>query len=186
MTILGTLQEYGEALPGLRAARRAGRLVPFVGAGISRPHCRSWPDFIDALYKGFGETPAIRWDSANSEDLYRAADRVAAWLRLRPLDERGKLLRAALLDPAAKGLPAQALALSSFAWPLIITTNYDAVLPESYRRHIERSIRILGRSAPDCAEVVRALDALDGVHVRGRPKVLGWTAPRHRVPKLGL
>src|SRR4051794_6166793 len=101
MAILGTVQEYGEALPGLRAARRAGRLVPFVGAGISRPHCRSWPDFVDALYEGFGETPAIRSDGANPESLYRAADRVAAWLRLRPLDERGKLLRAALTDPAA-------------------------------------------------------------------------------------
>ena len=43
MAMVGKLQDFSDSLPGLRAARRAGRLVPFVGAGISRPRCRSWP-----------------------------------------------------------------------------------------------------------------------------------------------
>jgi hypothetical protein len=49
MTTLGTLKNFDEALPGLRVAQHRGRLVPFVGAGISRPHYRGWPQFIDGL-----------------------------------------------------------------------------------------------------------------------------------------
>ncbi|MBI0537735.1 SIR2 family protein [Roseomonas sp. KE2513] len=155
------MQELGEALPGLQAAREAGRLVPFVGAGLSRPHCRAWPQFIEALYDGFGVTAAERIADVNPENLYRVADRVAAWLRLLPDEERQRRLREALHDPASPNLPAQAVALASFAWPLVITTNYDDVVPLSFRQCQTETPRLLGRSAQDCIQVVRSLDALD-------------------------
>ena len=162
MTPFGTLGQLDEALPGLWAAREAGRLVPFVGAGLSRPHCRSWPDFVGALYGAFGATMSASASGSDSEALYRSADRVASWLRLLPAEERRTMLRKALHDPASPDLPSQALALASFAWPLVVTTNYDDVLPRSLRqRHPNKDLRVLGRSAPDCAQVVRSLDALD-------------------------
>ena len=162
---IGKLQELDRVLPGLIAARRGGRLVPFVGAGISRPHCRSWPQFIEELYRGFGETTAAVHPGNDSEGLYRAADRVAAWLRLRPPKERLALFRMALQNPDQPGLPDQALALASFQWPLVITTNYDDVVPRAFREHHGQhqvgNIGILGRPRDDCARVVRSLDVLD-------------------------
>ncbi len=161
MAMLSTLKNFDEALPGLRVAQHLGRLVPFVGAGISRPHCRSWPQFIDALYQTFGATPGGQGSGSDPESLYRTADRVAAWLRLLPADDRRARLRAALHDPVALNLPPQALALASFAWPLIITTNYDDLIPHSLYQHFRRNVRIFGRSAEHCVQVVRALDTLD-------------------------
>jgi hypothetical protein len=162
---IGKLQELDRVLPGLVAARRGGRLVPFVGAGISRPHCRSWPQFIEELYRGFGEIAAPALVANNPESLYRAADRVAAWLRLRPPAERLALFRGALQNPDQPGLPDQALALASFEWPLVITTNYDDVVPRAFRQrhtqYLAENIGILGRSRDDCARVVRSLDVLD-------------------------
>lgn len=161
----GRVQEFQEVLPSLRAARRGGRLVPFVGAGLSRPHCRGWPQFIEALYRGFDAAPVPTLAATDPESLYRTADRVAAWLRLRPADERLALLRQALHDPGNWDLPPQALALASFDWPLVITTNYDDVMPRAFRRRrpddAAGEVAILGRSRDDCARVVRSLDVLD-------------------------
>ena len=156
-----------EALPGLCTARDAGRLVPFLGSGISHPYCRSWKGFIKALADQLGDGPstssAIEAAPANPEVLYRIADRLAAWLRLRPLAERRTILIEALRDPlkAEFGLPAQAVALARHYWPLIITSNYDDVVPVTMRRRFgDVSIRIRGRSPQDCTEVVRMLDVL--------------------------
>ncbi|MEJ1937744.1 SIR2 family protein, partial [Nostoc sp. NIES-2111] len=99
------------------------------------------------------------------EGLYRAADRVAAWLRLLSRsDRRTKLLRA-LHDRTPPEPPEQAKALASAAWPLILTTNYDEVVPLAYHRNAigveERSLLLLGRSHEHCAQVVRSLDTLE-------------------------
>jgi hypothetical protein len=159
------MRDFAEVLPSLRAARRAGRLVPFLGAGISRPQCRGWPDFIQTLYRIFNEASATAVRSDDPEGLYRAADRVAAWLRLRSSKDRQDILRRALHDRTPPEPPEQAQALASFAWPLILTTNYDEVIPLAYQRNAigmeERSLLLLGRSHEDCAQVVRSLDTLE-------------------------
>ncbi|MBP0447317.1 hypothetical protein J8J14_21330 [Roseomonas sp. SSH11] len=162
MTVLGTTKELEEVLPGLHAAREAGRLVPFVGAGLSRPHCRSWLQFIDALYAEFGVGAASVPGGADPEGLYRVADRVAAWLRLLPAEERRRRIRAALHAPTFPALPPQAVVLASFSWPLVVTTNYDDVVPRALRQQWrEKQPRLLGRSPQDCVQVLRSLDALD-------------------------
>lgn len=157
-----TLHKFDKVLPGLRALREAGRLVPFVGAGMSCPYCRRWPDFIEALFAGFGESSPIKVSGDDPETLYRAADRVAAWLRLKPAEERRQRLENALCEKTAAGmLPPQAEALSVGAWPLIMTTNYDDVIPQAVKKGRGRDPHILGRSAQDCAQVVRSLETLD-------------------------
>lgn len=165
MSGAGRVQSFQDVLPSLRAARGGGRLVPFVGAGLSRPHCRGWPQFIEALYRSFDGAPAPTLSTADPDSLYRAADRVAAWLRLRPAEERLSLLRRALHDPDVSDLPPQAVALASFDWPLVITSNYDDIVPRAFRRHrpddTAGGVAILGRSRDDCARVVRSLDVLD-------------------------
>ncbi len=155
------LRQFGDALPGLRALREAGRLVPFVGAGLSRPYSRRWPDFIAELFEGFGESSPIKISDDDPETLYRAADRVAAWLRLKPANNRRDRLEDALRDPSAQMLPAQAEALGAGAWPLIITTNYDDVVSQAVKKGRDRDPHILGRSAQDCAQVVRSLETLE-------------------------
>lgn len=160
MAAIGSVQEFSDALPGLRAARDSGHLVPFVGAGVSRPYCRTWPQFVGGLFESFGEGQPEGLSSGDTERLYREADRVAAWMRLLPARERQAKLQAALHDPAVAELPRQALALAAFPWRLVITTNYDDVLARS--RAVENVVppRILGRSAPDSVLVVRSLDSL--------------------------
>lgn len=159
------MRDFDEVLPSFRAARRAGKLVPFLGAGISRPECRGWPDFIQALYREFDESPGTAVRGDDPEGLYRAADRVAAWLRLLSPSERQAKLRQALHHQTPPKLSDQAKALAEFVWPLILTTNYDEVVPLAYRRNAvgtkERPLLLLGRSPEDCAQVVRSLEALE-------------------------
>ena len=154
------LRKFGEVLPGLSALREGGRLVPFVGAGLSLPYSSRWPDFIKALFAGFGEQSPIEFSGDDPETLYRAADRVAAWLRLKPAGERRRLLENALRGPSAQMLPPQAEALGAGNWPLIMTTNYDDVVPRAVKKGRDRDPHILGRSAQDCAQVVRSLETL--------------------------
>lgn len=176
------MRNFGEVLPSLRAARRAGRLVPFVGAGISRPECRGWPDFIQALYRMFDEAPGIAISGDDPEGLYRAADRVAAWLRLRSPAERRGILHQALHDRTPPEPPTQAKALASVAWPLVLTTNYDEVMPLAYHKNAigaeEGSLLLLGRSPEDCAQVVRSLDTLEAPIVWYLQGYVGGEAPR--------
>lgn len=155
------IQNFGDVLAALHAAQEAGRLVPFVGAGISRPRCKSWPDFIDALFRRFGTAADAPLSGDNPEQLYRAADRVAAWLRLLPPEERCSRLREALIEQEATDVPPQALALASFTWPLVITSNYDGIVPRALRQRHGREIRVLGRSQQDCVQVLRSLDMIE-------------------------
>jgi hypothetical protein len=46
-SIIGT--EFQTVLPRLVCAYEQGRLVPFVGAGVSVPACRLWQPFVDHL-----------------------------------------------------------------------------------------------------------------------------------------
>ncbi|WP_198370410.1 SIR2 family NAD-dependent protein deacylase [Roseomonas rosulenta] len=158
------MRDFDEVLPSLRAARRAGKLVPFLGAGISRPECRGWPDFIQALYREFDESPGTAVRGDDPEGLYRAADRVAAWLRLRSSKDRQDILQQALHARTPPEPPDQAKALAEFVWPLILTTNYDEVVPRAYSQNPAKeknlSPLLLGRSPEDCAQVVRSLDTL--------------------------
>lgn len=151
-----------DALPGIWAARSAGRLVPFVGAGLSRPYCRGWPYFVAAVAAEC-KIESSGFDINQGPDaLYRIADRAAAVLRLQPMTKRREILARALSDPTTDRLPDQAEALARHPWPLIVTTNYDDILP-----HLMHSRRpeVHGRSRDDCIAIARSLD------IFGDPKI---------------
>lgn len=179
--------ELEDAFPGLISARRAGTLVPFVGAGMSMDYCKGWVAFIQDLCKQFGhenlaQSLATEVGKDNHEPkpgaevLYRVADRVASLLRLRPAEERRRALAKALRSSSPK-LPPQLTELTKVSWPLIVTTNYDDLIVASIRRANESRARtlpeprVLARGHKDCIDVVRSLDILQQPivwHVQGQ------------------
>jgi hypothetical protein len=184
----------------LKAIAGVGKLVPFVGAGLSRPLCRGWVDFLDKLSAGLGIGGTVPQLSRNQDDLYRIADRAAFALRLLPEDQQRKSLAEALLceENCSTGhsLPRQAAALAEGYWPIIITTNYDDVLLAALHAKQERNqvgladdqglfhpIWLLGRSQADCETILRALDANHPRmiwHIQGN---VGSVLPE-RIPRL--
>ena len=161
------------ATPWIAEARRAGTLVPFLGAGMSMPNCKGWKAFIQDLCNEFNYAELAATlaapEGVPAERLYQVADRVASRLRLLPPGERQALLVKALRQEPAKA-PPQLEALTKVDWPLIITTNYDDLIVGAIRDrlgcdhpgHDARLPEERGRSERDCADVVRSLD---GLHV---------------------
>lgn len=160
----------------LRGIAAVGKLVPFAGAGLSRPVCRGWVEFLDKLSAGLGVGVAVPQVSRNQDDLYRIADRAAFALRLLPDEQqRNRLVKALFCEENCttnQSLPRQAAALARGYWPIIITTNYDDILLAAL--HAEQDldqtgpaggqdlfypILLLGRSQADCETVLRTLDA---------------------------
>jgi hypothetical protein len=162
-------QALDDVISGLRAARQNGRLVPFVGAGVSRPYCNSWKGFIQALGQSLDAGPdlltAATAPDASPEEMNRVADRLTAWLRLHSPERQREFLRGALRSPQPGPqpddfLPPQAKALVAHSWPLIITSNYDDILPLAIERRSNKRPVVLGRSPQDCVRVVRSMDTL--------------------------
>ena len=164
-----------------------GRLVPFIGSGMSRPACEAWPTFVDRLeeqvrasdrpktarcdgegceigkLKGVHEGPAkmrssCRDGSGDRSDLIRRADAAMRALRL-----RGRVARAvgrALYESVRPGeVPQQTEALAKLFWPLVCTTNYDDLYLQGVSTAAgHRSIRdVFGRSHDDCRRVLQHL-----------------------------
>jgi hypothetical protein len=146
--------DLDQALPGLRATREAGKLVPFVGLGVSRPFCRDWAGFITKLASDYGSGQPL--NDHNPDGLARAGDRVAARLSLEdPLPRYNRILTA-LREGGV--LPPQSVALVAGYWPLMITTNYDDLLVVAAQTEKIPAPHVLGRSQADCAKVVRSLE----------------------------
>jgi hypothetical protein len=156
---------FDELLPHLVAAYERGRLVPFIGSGLSMPVCPSWKVFVEALELAVGAGAAqIDGAASDSESLIRRANLASRALRLRDPDGFAKVVERALgverSDP-----PPQTVALARLWWPLVMTTNYDNCFVTAQRRswfgrhaqHGERPIEIVGRSPFDCQRVLASL-----------------------------
>ena len=188
-------QPLDSVISGLRAARQNGRLVPFVGAGVSRPYCNSWKGFIqtlgESLLADLDLLRAATAPNASPEEMNRVADRLTAWLRLHSVNRQREFLRNALRSPQpgpADLLPLQAEALVANSWPLIITSNYDDILPVAIERRSKKHPVVLGRSSQDCVQVVRAMDTLQSPivwYVQGHvPGVVPPTAAMPDSPQI--
>ena len=69
--------DFETVLPRLAATYENGRLVPFIGAGMSRPTCTDWPGLVAKLESEAGIAPG--------EGLTGAADAV-----INPARSRGR------------------------------------------------------------------------------------------------
>jgi len=150
-------------LDELTMAYHRGRLVPFIGAGMSIDVCPGWDDFVAALERDADLPGRPQMDPTS-----RAA-RAVRRMRLDPNKSLVHGVRSALTTKPAPP-PGQTLALAAVHWPLVLTTNYDdlymaaahkAILASGRRREAEIEkqvpIELLGRSRADCQRVLTSL-----------------------------
>jgi hypothetical protein len=175
---------YERLIDELRYEYGTGRLVPFLGSGMSRPVCRDWPGMITKLEQIAARavapdpsptpTDASKSDPDDLELTRRAARALEQLRREGGADRVADAVREALLE-SDQGSPTKPTAtLARFQWPLVLTTNYDdlyvaAVHEEFLRTRIgtrkntsdaERRtppVEVVGRSEADCQRILSAL-----------------------------
>src|SRR5215472_13174380 len=72
---------FEEILPRLIVAYEAGRLVPFIGLGMSRKNCADWAGMVGGLEESAKIKGSPLTDKTPPEDLIRRADRAIRTLR---------------------------------------------------------------------------------------------------------
>ncbi len=119
-------------VPTLRELRKEGRLIPFVGAGLSQPlGLPSWDRLIDRIAIELGYEPDVY--RLNGSRLQLAEYFVAVRGSIDPLIK--KLSR--LFNPPDKlvrGSVSHRL-LAELELPVIYTTNYDRILERAFKLH---------------------------------------------------
>ena len=180
----------------LVATYERGMLVPFLGAGISVPHCALWAPFVANLEQQAGITAGTSPESSgamtsSTSSLIQRAGRAVRKLRLDRMPPLDDAIRAALRAapcPDWPEWPPGAHALAQIWWPLVITTNYDDwfyaawnrkfVNTDQHRQPLER-MEICGRGAADCERVLNGLRAPDNPLLWAIQGFVGGLAPKH-------
>ena len=154
------IPDFETVLPRLVSTFESGRLVPFIGAGMSAPVCNGWPAFIQALERAAGMAEMPLAADAPRETLVRRANLAVRMLKRAAPGKFATAVRASLLtrpDESPSAL-AQTDALARLGWPLVLTTNYDNCYAAAYQRLAAgRDLAVLGRSAEDCQRVLTSL-----------------------------
>ncbi len=153
-----------------------GNLVPFVGSGMSIPHCVTWKRFVESLEE---QTRRCGKSSSPNRDLVRRANVAMRNLRLTGGNTaeciRRALYRAEVPDTH---VPPQTKELARLYWPLICTTNYDDVYLRAREQQVPGApVRVFGRSDADCRQVLN--------HLRFPTREVVWALqgflrPRHQ------
>ncbi|MFN0057399.1 MAG: SIR2 family NAD-dependent protein deacylase [Planctomycetota bacterium] len=155
---------YDAVMPRLAAAYESGKLVPFIGAGMSIPACTDWNNFVYRLEKRAEPTKRARSQrrAPPPADIIRRANRAVRLLKSQNRDTFIAAVRHALATEGAgeaNSIPAQTRALARLWWPLVLTTNYDNCYVAAFRgRFNVRRFNVLGRSPGDCQRVLHALN----------------------------
>lgn len=155
---------FDRLLPRLVAAYERGRLVPFLGSGMSMPVAKSWKGLITGLEAAAGIAPSTQDADQRPEALVRRANKATRKLRLADAEHFHSVVRALMGDPRAS-IPPQTLALARTWWPLVLSTNYDNLFAVAHRRQHGnrdgdgRPIQVLGRCPIDCQHVLSSLSS---------------------------
>ncbi len=148
---------FDPVLERLVASYERGRLVPFIGAGLSIPACQGWAGFIEGLEREAGLDGA--GERSDPDALIRRAYTAVRTLRLRSPERFPDTVRRALAGRTPVP-PPQTVALARVWWPLLLTTNYDNCFVTAYRAQQRgRNIDVLGREPFDCQRVLSALSS---------------------------
>lgn len=167
--------DFRDILPLLVSTYRQGRLVPFLGAGMSAPTLTLWKEFVSNLE---AQARLCQHTSEQSPDWKVNSQVGAAELSLDARAQRActiiqntygwdhfpDAVRNALKTPAT-GVPKSTTALAQIRWPLALSTNYDDLFYYACRcRHNgnqqnsdEMRVQVLGRSAKDCKLIISSL-----------------------------
>src|SRR6185295_9721753 len=141
-----------------------GRLVPFVGAGMSDPSLPLWDTFLSNLEQDAkAARTAHGWPpetDGNGPPEVRAqrAKTIIRNLRGEPCFISA-VHRALLPDGRRAAVPKQTMALAELRWPLIVSTNYDDLLYGCLHEKASSGLKpvLMGRAAADCKMVVSSL-----------------------------
>jgi hypothetical protein len=148
---------FDQILPRLLVAYDAGRLVPFIGVGMSRPNCADWRGLVAGLESGASILDEPLSGDTRPEDLIRRANRAVQSLRASAAGRFEEALRAALFVGSASP-PPQTQALARIWWPLVLTTNYDDFYVEAFHEAFgSHLLGVVGRGSEDCQRVLTSL-----------------------------
>jgi hypothetical protein len=149
--------KFKAVVPWLVAAYENGKLVPFIGAGMSRPACADWLGLVKNLEDAAG-LDSDSTEAAPSELIRRSNDCVR-YLKAKQSSEFAEVLLAALRSPDwEKGIPKQTEALAQLWWPLVLSTNYDDYYVAAFKQRWQKDLfDVLGRSPADCQRVLSSL-----------------------------
>ncbi|RKH38469.1 SIR2 family protein [Corallococcus sp. AB050B] len=133
----------------------AGKLVPFLGAGMSFPTCPLWRGFVEKLER------AASLKSMKDADLLQRSFEAVRRLRRRDSKSLPQEIRKALCV-GVQSPPERARLLSQVYWPLVLTTNYDdlflcAAQEEFKKGNLDEPFSVLGRSPMSCQRVLSSL-----------------------------
>ena len=169
---------FETVLPRLLASYEAGRLVPFIGSGMSRTVCTDWPTFVYRLeVAASGPGVAAPEEGAARDALIRRANNAVRALRAREPGAFERALAKALFTApdAPPAVPSQTTALARLWWPLVLSTNYDNCYAAAFRcafpGHRARHDRTHQRGLPAHPQFTvggRAAAALGAARLSGR------------------
>ncbi|MFN8058332.1 MAG: SIR2 family protein [Vicinamibacterales bacterium] len=157
---LATVAAFENILPRLVAAYEVGRLVPFIGSGMSVPACAGWERFARCLeVEAYGDAARASWRGVSPEEIIRRANRAVRSLKSGRLSDFEASLRRALFGGrSAIEVPLQTRTLARVWWPLVLSTNYDDCYYAAFKgQHSPRRLRVVGRSPADCQLVLQSL-----------------------------
>ena len=150
--------EFTDVLPRLTAAYEVGRLVPFIGAGMSRPHSAGWAEFVGGLERAAEIDLPPPTDKTPSQDLIQRANRAVRRLRASEDGTFEAALSKALFPSGSSEIPLQMLELARIWWPLVLTTNYDNFYVGAFAEVFgSNGLAVVGRGSEDCQRVLTSL-----------------------------
>lgn len=155
-----SLPNFETVLPRLVATYEAGRLVPFIGSGMSRNTCTDWATFVQKLEKASGKCDLPSLDhTASREQLIRRANIAVRTLKGRETEAFATAVRKSLVsDDANVTIPSQTESLAHLWWPLVLSTNYDNCYAAAFHAQFpQRQLVVVGRGAEDCQRVLTSL-----------------------------
>jgi hypothetical protein len=152
------------ALPRLAASYDKGKLIPFTGAGISAKSIPLWKEMVVKLYKQ-NEVPFLAGEPATSQELIQASDHIVSHLMHRSRVHFVRSIKKSL-GYGGKKIPdtsPNCAELSQVWWPMIISTNYDNMLVESFNSchssNDNKRLKVFGRAPSECHSLLSTLSA---------------------------
>ena len=158
LTLAKARREFDKALPRLVGAYESGRLVPFIGSGLSAGACTSWPEMIARLEtRAFDERGRRSNGRAKPSDLIERANGAVRALKTGAPRAFEKAMRYAVVA-RPDTIPKATRALAKVWWPLVLSTNYDNCYIAAFlKRYPNELYGVVGRSAEDCQRVLTSL-----------------------------
>jgi len=179
----------------LAAAYGRGALTPFIGAGVSAPTCPLWTEFIDRLEESAG----IERDNAmESADLIRRASAAVQALRHKSPGALQDAVEEVMYRKSRKAdgtmaTPRATEALARVWWPLVLTTNYEALFLDAWNRRWVYNeaapdplpdfgtMLPVGRGRIDCQRVLNCARSPDNPLLWALQGFIGRKGERHKL-----